>query len=405
MSSYPQCVKFVKGDRKMREILLLKLGEIVLKGLNRGMFEQRLMKNIGWRLRPCGEFKVYCLQSTIYVEPVNYSADINRAFETLKNVFGIVSICRAAECEKDIEKIIATATEFLRDVLDGAPKSFKVESRRSDKSFPLKSPEISMQVGSALHDAYGNLTVDVNSPEVLVKVEVRDRAAYVHANPHPGAGGLPVGINGNAALLLSGGIDSPVAGYMIAKRGVALHGVHFFSYPYTSERAKEKVIELARKLSVYTGRMKISVVPFTEIQEKIRECCREDLFTLIMRRFMMRIAERVAINNDCKALITGESLGQVASQTMEALGVTASMCTLPVLRPVIGMDKEEIVKISRKIDTFETSILPYEDCCTVFTPKHPKTKPRLRDLELEEQKLDIQALVDKAVENVEIITV
>ncbi len=389
----------------MREILLLKLGEIVLKGLNRGVFESRLIKNISWRMRSCGNFKVYCLQSTIYVEPQDENADIAKAFEAAKKVFGVVSVCRAAECEKDISVIIDTAREYLAPVLGGEEKTFKVESRRSDKSFPLTSIQISKEVGGALHDTFSNLKVDVNNPQVCVKVEVRDRAAYVHANPSPGAGGMPVGVNGSAGLLLSGGIDSPVAGYMIAKRGVSLHGIHFFSYPYTSERAKEKVVELARRLSVFTGRIEISVVPFTEIQEKIRECCREDMFTLIMRRFMMRISERVALMKNCKALITGESLGQVASQTMEALGVTASMCTLPVLRPVIGMDKEEIVTIARKIDTFETSILPYEDCCTVFTPKHPKTKPRLKDLEIEEQKLDIDALIDRAVESIETITV
>ena len=385
--------------------MLLKLGEIVLKGLNRGVFESRLMKNISWRMRSCGNFKVYCLQSTIYVEPQDDNADITKAYEAAKKVFGVVSVCRAAECEKDISVITHTACEYLAPVLGGGEKTFKVESRRSDKSFPLTSIQISQHVGGALHDKFSNLKVDVNNPQVCVKVEVRDKAAYVHANPAPGAGGMPVGVNGSAGLLLSGGIDSPVAGYMIAKRGVSLHGIHFFSYPYTSERAKEKVVELARRLSVFTGRIEISVVPFTEIQEKIRECCREDMFTLIMRRFMMRISERVALEKNCKALITGESLGQVASQTMEALGVTASMCTLPVLRPVIGMDKEEIVTIARKIDTFETSILPYEDCCTVFTPKHPKTKPRLKDLELEEKKLDIDALIDRAVENIEIITV
>ena len=388
----------------MREILLLKLGEIVLKGLNRGVFESRLVKNLNWRLKSCGDFKVYCMQSTIYVEPKNENADIDKAYEAAKKVFGIVSVCRAAECDKDISEIIKTACEFLEGTLKSA-KTFKVESKRSDKNFPLKSPQISMEVGGAIHDAFPNLTVDVKNPEVCVKVEVRDHSAYVHANPAPGAGGMPVGVNGKAGLLLSGGIDSPVAGYMIAKRGVSLHGIHFFSYPYTSERAKEKVIELAKKLSIYSGSIKISVVPFTQIQEEIRDKCQEDMFTLIMRRFMMRISEKVAKNNDCKALITGESLGQVASQTMEALGVTASMCTLPVLRPVIGMDKEEIVSISRKIDTFETSILPYEDCCTVFTPKHPKTKPRLYDIEKEEAKLDIENLCQWAVDNVETIVI
>jgi len=388
----------------MKEILLLKLGEIVLKGLNRGAFEKRLMKNIAWRIRELGEFKIYCLQSTIYVEPKDENIDMSAVEEKIARVFGIVSICRAAECPKDMDAIFDTAVKFLDDKLKNA-KTFKVDAKRSDKAFPKKSPEIAMEIGGKLHDLYPNLTVDVKNPELLIKVEVRDRAAFVHANPKMGAGGMPVGANGRAALLLSGGIDSPVAGYMIAKRGVSLMGIHFFSYPYTSERAKQKVIELAEKVSAYTGKMYVAMVPFTEIQEQIRDRCDEDLFTLIMRRFMMRIAEKIAIKNDCKALITGESLGQVASQTMEALGVTASMCTLPVLRPVIGMDKEEIVVISRKIDTFETSILPYEDCCTVFTPKHPKTKPRLYDLEAAEANLDIETLVNTAIENTEFVEI
>ena len=261
-----------------------------------------------------------------------------------------------------------------------------------------------MEIGGALHDRFPHLKVDVENPELRVKVEVRDRMAYVHANPLPGAGGMPVGINGRAALLLSGGIDSPVAGYMIAKRGVSLHGIHFFSYPYTSERAKKKVLELGEKLVRYNGRLRVSMVPFTKIQEEIRAHCREDMFTLIMRRFMMRISERVAREYDCRALITGESLGQVASQTMEAMGVTGAVCELPVLRPVVGMDKEEIVRIARKIDTFEISILPYEDCCTVFTPKHPKTKPRKYDVEAEEAKLPVDELVDEAVAQIEVIT-
>ncbi|MBR5479266.1 MAG: tRNA 4-thiouridine(8) synthase ThiI [Clostridia bacterium] len=387
----------------MKEILLLKLGEIVLKGLNRGTFEKRLMKNIAWRIRDLGEFKIYCMQSTIYVEPQG-ECDMSYVEERISRVFGIVSICRAAECEKNMDAIFLTATEFLKDKLESA-KTFKVDAKRADKSFPKKSPEICMEIGGKLHDLYPHLSVDVKNPELLIKVEVRDRAAFVHANPRPGAGGMPVGANGRAALLLSGGIDSPVAGYMIAKRGVSLMGIHFFSYPYTSERAKQKVIELAEKVSAYTGKMYVAMVPFTKIQEEIRDKCDEDLFTLIMRRFMMRIAEKIAIKNDCKALITGESLGQVASQTMEALGVTASMCTLPVLRPVIGMDKEEIVVISRKIDTFETSILPYEDCCTVFTPKHPKTKPRLCDLEAAETALDIDALVEEAIVNTEFVEI
>ena len=387
----------------MKEILLLKLGEIVLKGLNRGNFEKRLMKNIAWRLRKLGRFHIYCLQSTIYVEPQE-PCDMDAVEDAVCRVFGVVSVCRAAECEKDIDRIYDTAVRHLGEQLRYA-KTFKVDAKRSDKSFPLKSPDIAREIGGRLHDAFPQLVVDVHAPEVLVKVEVRDRAAYVHANPRMGAGGMPVGANGRAALLLSGGIDSPVAGYMIAKRGVSLLGVHFFSYPYTSERAKQKVIELAEKLSAYAGGMKIAMVPFTKIQEEIRAHCEEDFFTLIMRRFMMRIAEQIALSHDCKALVTGESLGQVASQTMEALGVTAAMCTLPVLRPVIGMDKEEIVVISRRIDTFETSILPYEDCCTVFTPKHPKTKPRMEDILREEANLTVDALVDEAISGVEYVEI
>jgi len=387
----------------MREILLLKLGEIVLKGLNRGMFEQRLVKNLTWRLRAVGEFDIYCLQSTIYVEPKDESVDMDAAVDAVSRVFGIVSICRAAECEKDMDVILDTALEFLADRLETA-RTFKVDAKRADKTFPKKSPEIAMEIGGALHDRIPHLKVDVENPERCVKVEVRDRMAYVHANPLPGAGGMPVGINGRAALLLSGGIDSPVAGYMIAKRGVSLHGIHFFSYPYTSERAKKKVLELGEKLTRYNGRLRVSMVPFTKIQEEIRAHCREDMFTLIMRRFMMRISERVAREYDCRALITGESLGQVASQTMEAMGVTGAVCELPVLRPVVGMDKEEIVRIARKIDTFEISILPYEDCCTVFTPKHPKTKPRKYDVEAEEAKLPVEELVEEAVAQIEVIT-
>ncbi|MEG2857805.1 MAG: tRNA uracil 4-sulfurtransferase ThiI, partial [Clostridia bacterium] len=372
-------------------------------GLNRSVFENKLMKNLKYRLQKLGEFKIYCMQSTIYVEPQG-NEDMRAAEDAACLVFGVVSVCRAVECDKDLDAIYSAACIFLDERLRAA-HTFKVESKRSDKSFPFKSPQISSDIGGRLHDAYTNLTVDVASPDLLVKIEVRERLAYVHANPRPGAGGMPVGANGRAALLLSGGIDSPVAGYMIAKRGVSLIGVHFFSYPYTSERAKRKVVELAEQLTVYAGRIPVYMVPFTKVQEEIREHCADDVFTLIMRRFMMRIAEEIAIAHECKALITGESLGQVASQTMEALGVTATMCTLPVLRPVIGMDKEEIVTIARKIDTFETSILPYEDCCTVFTPKHPKTKPRLAEIITEEEKLDVSGLCRAAIDATELIVI
>lgn len=387
----------------MREVLLLKLGEIILKGLNRNKFERQLINNINRRLSFIGAYKVTCMQSTVYVEPENGS-DIGAAIEAVSKIFGIVSICRAARCEKNLDDIIKTAVEYLGGILSRA-ETFKVEARRADKTFPLKSPEIAKTVGGALHKAYPGLKVNVDAPQILVKVEIRDKYAFVHANPLPGAGGLPVGINGTAALLLSGGIDSPVAGYMMAKRGLKLHAVHFHSYPYTSERAKQKVIDLAKTLTAYTGDIKLSVVPFTRIQEEIRANCREDMFTLVMRRFMMRIAERIAFSDNCGALVTGESLGQVASQTMEALGVTGGVCSLPVLRPLIGMDKEDIVLISRKIDTYEISIRPYEDCCTVFTPKHPKTKPRPYDAESQEARLDVVALIEEALANTELLNI
>jgi thiamine biosynthesis protein ThiI len=280
-------------------------------------------------------------------------------------------------------------------------KTFKVEARRSDKAFPYNSPQICAAVGERLLETFPNVTVDVHSPEATVYIEVRDVAAYVHREPTAGAGGLPVGTSGRAALLLSGGIDSPVAGYMMAKRGLDLLPVHFHSYPYTSEEALQKTLTLARLMSLYTGRAAVQVVSFTEIQEAIRDNCEERLFTLIMRRFMMRIAERVALDNGCEGLITGESLGQVASQTMLAMAATEAVCALPVMRPLVGMDKTEIVATARKIGTFETSILPFEDCCTVFTPRHPKTRPGIAELEKAESVLDVEALVENAVKNSE----
>lgn len=386
----------------MNDIILLKLGEIVLKGLNRKSFEQKLVSNVRRRLAHIGKFRVYCLQSTVYVEAAEDGADMDAAFEALQKVFGIVKLSRAAACEKDKDAIAKLAIDYLRDDMLRA-KSFKVESKRSDKSFPMTSVELSQYVGGELNEAYPNVEVDVHDPDLVVNIEVRDLAAYVHAAPVSGAGGMPVGCNGVAVTLLSGGIDSPVSSYMIAKRGVRLIPLHFFSFPYTSEQAKEKVIELGNMLTEYCGRMTLEIAPFTHIQEEIRDKCPEEYFTLIMRRFMMRIAERVAVEYGCGALITGESLGQVASQTMPAMAVTGAVCDLPVFRPCIGMDKEEIVTIARKIDTFETSILPYEDCCTVFTPKHPNTKPKMPKILEAESHLDVEALVDEAVKGVEII--
>ena len=388
----------------MNEIILLKLGEMVLKGLNRRSFEDKLQANLHRRLRPFGQFRVYTRQSATYVEPIGEGCDVEGAYEALKHVFGIVGLSLARPCGKDKDAILACAKEFLDDQLRAA-RTFKVETKRADKTFPMTSIQLSQYVGGELHEAYDNLEVDVHHPELTVYVEVRDYAAYVHTQPQPGAGGLPVGINGRAVSLLSGGIDSPVASWMIAKRGVALDMVHFFSYPYTSLEAKEKVLELARLLTPWTGRLTVHVVPFTAIQEELRRSCPEELFTVIMRRFMMRIAQEVARRCGAKALVTGECLGQVASQTMDAMLVTGAVVDLPILRPVVGMDKEEIVQIARKIGTFETSILPYEDCCTVVTPRHPRLRPRPGEVEFAEEKLDIQALIQAAVDSIERVQV
>ena len=388
----------------MNEIILLKLGEVVLKGLNRRSFEDKLMSNIRRRLQHCGKFQVVSRQSTIYVEPAGEGCDMEEAYALCKRVFGVIAVTRARPCPKDKDAMVSCAKSYLGDQLAKA-KTFKVETKRSDKHFSMNSMEISQYVGGALHDAYPHLKVAVHDPELCVHVEVREKAAYVHGPSEPGAGGLPIGMGGKAVSLLSGGIDSPVACWMIAKRGVQLELVHFFSPPYTSQQAKEKVIALARELTPWCGRMTLSIIPFTEIQEEIRRACPEDHFTLIMRRFMMRLAERVARRTGCKALVTGECLGQVASQTMDALTVSDDACAMPVLRPVIGMDKEEIVRLSRKIGTFDTSILPYEDCCTVFTPRHPRTHPVLEEVVQYEAALDIEGLIQRAMAGVERVTV
>ena len=388
----------------MNDIILLKLGEIVLKGLNRKAFERKLLNNIAARLKSIGNFKISCLQSTVYVEPQDDSCDLEEAFEACGKIFGIISMTRASACEKDKDAIAQLAIRCLKEEMQNA-KSFKVESKRSDKSFPMTSIQLSQYVGGELQEAYPDTPVDVHNPELTVYVEVRDLAAYVHANPVSGAGGMPVGSNGVAVTLLSGGIDSPVSTYMIARRGVRLIPVHFFSFPYTSEQAKEKVVELATLLTDYCGKMTVEVVPFTHIQEEIRDKCPEEYFTLIMRRFMMRLAEKIAVYYGAGAIVTGENLGQVASQTMEAMAVTRAVTTLPIVQPLIGFDKEEIVRLARKIGTFGTSILPYEDCCTVFTPRHPRTKPKLKDVEAVEAALDVDALVEEAFNGIEQIPV
>ncbi len=381
----------------MREILLCKYGEIVLKGANKKYFEDMLCREMKKRVKSYGNFDVYRSQSTIYVEPLDDFCDFDGMFEAASKVFGIVSLSRAAVCEKNMESIRVTAREYLPLFLDGK-RSFKVESKRSDKTFPLDSMEISREIGGEVLSVRPKLKVDVHNPEITVRVEVREFGAYVSAGRFKGAGGMPIGTNGRGLLLLSGGIDSPVAGYMMAKRGLKIEAVHFESFPYTSERARQKVLELAKLLAVYAGDIYVHVVSLTHIQEELVKACNEDYFTLLLRRYMMTIAERIARTHNCGSLITGESLGQVASQTMQAIEVTdAAVKQTPVFRPCIGMDKEEIVQIARKIDTFETSILPFEDCCTVFTPKHPRTRPEYEKVLVEEQKLDFEALVEEAI--------
>ena len=381
----------------MKQIVLIKEGEMSLKGLNRSNFEDKLIKNIRYRLRDLGKFTFLKSQSTITVTPVDEDVDFDEVVARLKNVFGIVAFSTAAIAEKDIEDIKRTAVEYLDEQIRQA-RTFKVEAKRSDKKFPLTSPEISREVGAHVLRNYPHISVDVHNPDLVICVEIREDA-YVRGNQIKGIGGLPVGTAGKAAVLMSGGIDSPVAAYMMAKRGLQLTAIHFAAPPYTSVKAEMKVRDLVKKVSEYSGRIYFAVVPFTEIQEHIKDNCPEDLFTLIMRRLMMEIATRIAVKDECHALITGESLGQVASQTLLALGVTDEATPLPVFRPCIGMDKAEIITIARKIDTFETSILPYEDCCTVFTPRHPRTRPTLEQVKEAQALVDWEEMIQKALDN------
>lgn len=386
----------------MKEIVLIKMGEIVLKGLNRRQFEDKLVKNIKKSIKKLGEFTVKVAQSTIYVIPEDDFIDLDEVCDRVGKVFGIVTFSRAAVCEeKSLESVLKAAPEYLAEQLKSV-KTFKVESRRSDKKFPFKSPEISRETGGAILSAFPHLKVDVHNPELTVMVEIRDFGAYVRGEAIRGAGGIPVGTGGNAAILISGGLDSPVAAWMMAKRGVRLTAIHFASPPYTSERAEQKVVKLLKKVALYSGDMTMYTVPFTEIQETIRKKCPEDYFTLIMRRLMMKISERIARDKKCSALITGESLGQVASQTINALACTDEAAHMPVFRPLIGMDKQEIVDISYKIDTYETSIEPYEDCCTVFTPKHPRTNPVLERVIAAEEAGEFEPMIETALNNLKV---
>ena len=387
----------------MKEIILVKYGEMALKGLNKKTFEDILIKNIKRRLKGLGHFQLTSAQSTTYITPLDEDIELEDVAERVGKIFGIAAYCRACVCEKDFADITEKSIDYLSEILSSA-KTFKVAAKRADKAFPMKSPEICAELGGILLEKFPRLTVDVKDPEIVVTVEIRDTNAYVHAENIKGAGGLPVGSSGKAMLLLSGGIDSPVAGYMMAKRGVHISAIHYVSPPYTSDRAQLKVEQLCQKLTDYCGGIAFHCVPFTEIQEAIKDNCPEEFFTVIMRRLMMEIAQRICEKEGCLALITGESVGQVASQTMAAIACTDAVCRIPVFRPCVGMDKTEIIEIARKIDTFDTSVLPYEDCCTVFTPRHPKVRPKVEDIEKAQNSFDFEPLIQKAVEETELKT-
>lgn len=379
----------------IQEVILCKFGEVVLKGANRQSFESQLIKELRRRASPYGTFKIYFKQSTVYVEPTDELCDMDGMYDAAKKVFGIVGVNRAAVCEKNMESIMTLAREYLPEKLAGK-RTFKVDAKRSDKRFPLKSPEISREIGGVILSTVRGIKVDVHNPEVTVTVEVRDDNAYIRAGQEPGAGGLPLRSAGRGLLLLSGGIDSPVAGCMMAKRGMEIEALHFESFPYTSERAREKVMQLAQEMCEFCSKIHVHVISLTHIQEELRDKCEEDYFTILLRIFMMRLSERCAREYKCHALITGESLGQVASQTLKAIEVTDSVVNLPVFRPCIGLDKNEIIIQARHYGTFDTSILPFEDCCTVFTPRHPKTQPKIEDVMRELEKVDVEALLEEA---------
>ncbi len=384
-------------NERIKEVILCKYGEIVLKGINRKVFEAQLQREVKRRAHMVGNYSVHYNQSTVYIEPNDDDAadSLDIMYDQIGKVFGFAGICRAAVCEKNLESIIDVAKRYLPEKMRGY-STFKCDAKRSDKQFPLSSPELAGEVGGAILSVMPKLKVKLDSPDITVRIEVRETNAYIHAGQDKGAGGMPIGSAGRGMLLLSGGIDSPVAGYMMMKRGLTIDCVHFESFPYTSEAAREKVLELARELTEFCGKIKVHVISLTHIQEVLRDTCEEDYFTLLLRRFMMKLASRTAEENHCPVLITGESLAQVASQTLKALCVTENAASVPVFRPLIGMDKEEIVRISRKIGTYDTSILPYDDCCTVFTPRHPRTQPELDKVLAEEVKVDVSALLEEA---------
>jgi len=390
----------------MKKVILVRYGEIILKGLNRPVFEDKLVKNIRRAIYGLGKVEIIKSQARIFIEPEEDNYDFEAAVSKIIRVFGIVSVSIVLKTESNFDKIkehcLMLAKEKTKD--SKSTVTFKVEAKRGDKKFPMKSPEICAEIGAYLLENLPVLKVDVNDPDFIMYIEVRE-STFIYCDIIPSYGGLPIGTNGKAMLLLSGGIDSPVAGWMMAKRGMEIEAVHFYSYPYTSERAKEKVISLAKIMSEYCYRIKLHIVPFTDIQLEINDKAPYDQITVVMRRVMMKIAQMIAEKEGCHALITGESLGQVASQTVQALAVTNAAVQMPVLRPLIGMDKNEVIEIARKIGTFETSILPYEDCCTVFVAKHPKTKPKLKEILEIEEKLELDELIEKAIKDTEIMEV
>jgi len=388
----------------MKELLMGYQGEMTLKGLNRRNFEQTLLKTLRRKIAAFGEFTVSASQSTVYIVPKTEECNADAAFEVLCRTFGIVTASRAVVVEKDFDVIKVTAAEYLKNEITTA-KTFKVVAKRADKTFPLDSMEIGKELGGYLLSEFPHLKVDVKEPQLIVMVEIREQGAYIHGGKVQAAGGLPVSTSGKAAIMLSGGIDSPVAAYMMAKRGLALTSVHFASPPYTSERAKQKVVTLSQKIQPYIGNHKLYVVPFTDVQVYIRDNAPEEIFTVLLRRSMMRITEQICNRTGCLAIVTGESLAQVASQTVQALACTDVAANLPVLRPLIGLDKNEIMKIAREIDTYDTSILPYEDCCTIFTPAHPKTKPTLEEILRAESAMQLAELEKIAADDAEAIRI
>ena len=385
----------------MYNILIVKYGEIGVKGKNRYIFENKLIKNVKNILKPIGKFNVYKEYGRIYVDLDGY--DYEEVVEEVRKVFGIVGVCPAVRAEKDYNLLKELALKMLEEKIEQGYKSFKVDSRRGDKDFKLTSQEMSLDIGGYLvSQVKDKIAVDVRNPEVKIHCELRQNHVMVYSDTIPGYGGLPLGTNGRAMSLLSGGIDSPVASWMVAKRGMELECIHFHSYPFTSEKSQEKVRDLAQILAKYCGRVRLHKVNMLEIQKSIGLNCKDEEMTIISRRFMMRIAERVAESRHCDALVTGESIGQVASQTIQGLTCTNASVKMPVFRPLIAMDKTEIIEVAQKIGTFETSILPEEDCCTVFSPKKPVTKPKLDRIEKSENKLDVEKLIEDAISNMEV---